>query len=696
VTTKFKPDIETAAPSRSYRRNSGDVTFEDLATLLDTEWLERMWTYQEILLASSPILVCGQDHLPWPTFASAIAFLECSGYFHRDGRVGYPPASGWFKIALARDSLRYGNEFIIRSRADITKTRRNSPLWSYIEFIQAIVAYERRVILVAITVPMTTLLFLFIFVELIGVTDWVNYRRAQRNLVYAATYNQLISSMISHVIGEYPEGDHRASATTFQPSSSTAKWQTTITIPPTPRTETQVTTSIMGIITRLHESPWLDPTKVMDSAIEVMSTAVVSVVTSCRSYCTQHTASQGCFDSCTTSATSMPTLRNLPFEQADMIEHRSLSSYTSTFRGVLIYAVALVTIGTVAAVMREVRRNAIMQPVNQPSGLTVDLVDALLYRKAKLDHDKAFALRNILQKLSNAKIRQPDYGQPLDQTFDDLNYHLSQAIGYSKLLTVASIIPLTGHPSWMVDWSKRPDPFWTSNSRFGFKEFGSSQVLKAWLTECECCEGTVTLRRVLSCTVISICRVEHCFKFKPTNDIQDMVGHEHNLRTGLKLVRRSEDMLGVMHNCQTNLVALLRLEASGVSRADTTRWVKFLYDESHKPTVAMRLLMKKPKLLQTQMLICNQLSRNGRMLFLYKSDEEEETKVGRKGTRPFFRYVFGICRNTVQKDDVLVEVPGASTPLIVRMIQGKALLVSPAILKGERMTFQGRENVVFI
>jgi hypothetical protein len=88
----------------------------------------------------------------------------------------------------------------------------------------------------------------------------------------------------------------------------------------------------------------------------------------------------------------MPSLKTIQFEEADMAEHRFLSPYTSTFRGVLIYTIALVTVGTVAAIMRDVRANATMQPVNQPSGLTVDLMDALLYRKAKLDHDKAFAL----------------------------------------------------------------------------------------------------------------------------------------------------------------------------------------------------------------------------------------------------------------------------------------------------------------
>jgi hypothetical protein len=70
--------------------------------------------------------------------------------------------------------------------------------------------------------------------------------------------------------------------------------------------------------------------------------------------------------------------------------------------------------------------------------------------------------------------------------------------------------------------------------------------------------------------------------------------------------------------------------------------------------------------------------------------------MGRRGTRPIFRYVLGICRNTVQEGNFFTKVPGASTPLIVRMIHGKALLVSAAILKGECMILRGWEKMVFV
>lgn len=54
------------------------VLFDDLIVLLDNVWLTRMWTYQEILLASNPILVLSNTHLQWSMLERAIIFLQYS------------------------------------------------------------------------------------------------------------------------------------------------------------------------------------------------------------------------------------------------------------------------------------------------------------------------------------------------------------------------------------------------------------------------------------------------------------------------------------------------------------------------------------------------------------------------------------------------------------------------------------------
>ncbi|KAF2501433.1 hypothetical protein BU16DRAFT_522407 [Lophium mytilinum] len=60
------------------RGSSGVIhaSYHDLDKLLTRLWIQRIWTYQEILLASNPIVVCGDAHLQWSRFAFSIIFLD--------------------------------------------------------------------------------------------------------------------------------------------------------------------------------------------------------------------------------------------------------------------------------------------------------------------------------------------------------------------------------------------------------------------------------------------------------------------------------------------------------------------------------------------------------------------------------------------------------------------------------------------
>ncbi|KAF4465011.1 HET-domain-containing [Fusarium albosuccineum] len=46
-----------------------------LDKFLDNNWLHRAWTFQEITLASSPVLVCGNSRLPWKKFIESMQSL---------------------------------------------------------------------------------------------------------------------------------------------------------------------------------------------------------------------------------------------------------------------------------------------------------------------------------------------------------------------------------------------------------------------------------------------------------------------------------------------------------------------------------------------------------------------------------------------------------------------------------------------
>src|SRR5205814_72356 len=49
--------------------------FEDLEDLLRRDWLTRGWTYQEIILACNPVIVCGNKSMPWDNFIRGIEYL---------------------------------------------------------------------------------------------------------------------------------------------------------------------------------------------------------------------------------------------------------------------------------------------------------------------------------------------------------------------------------------------------------------------------------------------------------------------------------------------------------------------------------------------------------------------------------------------------------------------------------------------
>jgi hypothetical protein len=82
------------------------ATYNDLEDLLSRDWIQRIWTYQEILLASNPIVVCGNAHLSWSRFELSIIFLEDTGVNYED--IITPKIRGlrsWKRIAFSRERL---------------------------------------------------------------------------------------------------------------------------------------------------------------------------------------------------------------------------------------------------------------------------------------------------------------------------------------------------------------------------------------------------------------------------------------------------------------------------------------------------------------------------------------------------------------------------------------------------------------
>jgi hypothetical protein len=75
------------------------ATADDVRDVLCRPWISRLWTYQEILLVSHPIIVCGDSHVPLARFEISIRFLRIAA------RGLYSNAAPWDRIAVSRKRL---------------------------------------------------------------------------------------------------------------------------------------------------------------------------------------------------------------------------------------------------------------------------------------------------------------------------------------------------------------------------------------------------------------------------------------------------------------------------------------------------------------------------------------------------------------------------------------------------------------
>lgn len=81
----------------------------DLVYVFDRPWKNRLWTYQEILLASYPVIVCGTEHVQWSDFEWTLLSLRTSfRYFPR-------AAIAWEAIVFDRGNLQSINRPAERS-----------------------------------------------------------------------------------------------------------------------------------------------------------------------------------------------------------------------------------------------------------------------------------------------------------------------------------------------------------------------------------------------------------------------------------------------------------------------------------------------------------------------------------------------------------------------------------------------------
>ena len=76
----------------------------DLNDILEREWIRRIWAFQEILLASNPVVVCGTKQIPWSQLTMSIIFISSTENI--SSFIGTTPNTlSWRGILFSRAQL---------------------------------------------------------------------------------------------------------------------------------------------------------------------------------------------------------------------------------------------------------------------------------------------------------------------------------------------------------------------------------------------------------------------------------------------------------------------------------------------------------------------------------------------------------------------------------------------------------------
>ncbi|OQV07916.1 hypothetical protein CLAIMM_12270 [Cladophialophora immunda] len=169
-----KSYVKPGSPKETwYRtRTTSGVVFasaEDITELLDREWIKRIWTYQELMLANNPILVCGDHAISWSDLAMKLATF----HYTRIESTS-PTLTAWRRITLTREHVQAQLEFSAAS----PKKADNHPflridLGDYHQFLEVISGIKRFVGTV-FTLVSAVLLFFFLGLGLVFMSTMVS------------------------------------------------------------------------------------------------------------------------------------------------------------------------------------------------------------------------------------------------------------------------------------------------------------------------------------------------------------------------------------------------------------------------------------------------------------------------------------------------------------------------------------------
>lgn len=320
-----------------------------------------MWTYQEILLASNPILVSANDQISWTAFTFGIAFLEYSGVIYKEQPHRATVLGRWIKLALSREHI----------QSTITG-RSTWPLRMYIKFFQRILMSSdrfREFFPKFTFVPAFLAIVILVSLSSIFPSD---YRTTQIKLKENENFRNCLNSIVHNVMASY-------TSTEWRVSNSDGSVRTTYIPPPKHTITSQTTGECRSTGTIANSQIFLIGGSLYNNIEPIINewrTEVVSEARGCHSQCFSRSNLHDCFASCHAEITGIPTAISPSFKDADS-NNTTQSSYLAVFTilGLLFAFIALVATIVILIFIR--RWKSPLRYIHRPAFDTVNLIDGI-------------------------------------------------------------------------------------------------------------------------------------------------------------------------------------------------------------------------------------------------------------------------------------------------------------------------------
>jgi hypothetical protein len=121
------------------------TTGDDLSNLLDRSWIARIWTFQELLLSSNPIVVCGDHHLVWSKLVWGLLFVQASGLEDEYSEKLSSILLVWLRLAFTRTRLSTSQTFgLVQSHAELLDSPTVEAMQRYQSFVWDIISRNNK------------------------------------------------------------------------------------------------------------------------------------------------------------------------------------------------------------------------------------------------------------------------------------------------------------------------------------------------------------------------------------------------------------------------------------------------------------------------------------------------------------------------------------------------------------------------